>query len=74
MKFLLLMQNYKINSLENLEITELDNDYELVNTITADKANIEDKMWILTKVKIYSKDKKTELFNNYEYLSSFNEK
>ena len=72
--FIINAKNYKINSLENLEITELDNDYELVNTITADKANIEDKMWILTKVKIYSKDKKTELFNNYEYLSSFNEK
>ena len=72
--FIINAKNYKINFLENLEITELDNDYKLVNTIISNKANIENKIWILTDVKIYSKDKKTKNFENYEYSSSFNEK
>ena len=38
---------------ENLEITELDNDYKLVNTIISNKANIENKIWILTDVNLF---------------------
>ena len=72
--FIINAKNYKINFLENLEITELGNDYKLVNTIISNKANIENKIWILTDVKIYSKDKKTKNFKNYKYSSSFNEK
>ena len=72
--FIINAKNYKINFLENLEITELNNDYKLVNTIISNKANIENKIWILTDVKIYSKDKKTKNFKNYKYSSSFNEK
>ena len=72
--FIINAKSYKINFLENLEITELDNDYKLINTIISNKANIENKIWILTDVKIYSKDKKTKSFENYKYSSSFNEK
>ena len=72
--FIINAKSYKINFLENLEITELDNDYKLINTIIANKANIENKIWILTDVKIYSKEKKTKNFKNYKYSSSFNEK
>ena len=72
--FIINAKNYKINSLENLEITELDNDYKLVNTIIAEKANIENKEWLLTNVKIYSKEKKTEILKNFQYFSTFNEK
>ena len=71
--FIINAKSYKINFLENLEITELDNDYKLINTIIANKANIKNKIWILTDVKIYSKDKKTKNFKNYKYYSSFNE-
>ncbi len=71
--FFINAKNYKINNLENLEITELDNDYKLINTILSEKADIKQKMWILTNVKIYSKDKKTEIFDDYKYSSSFNE-
>ncbi len=71
--FIINAKNYKTNSLENLEITELDNDYKLINTILAEKANIEKKEWILTNVKIYSKEKKTKILANYQYFSSFNE-
>ena len=67
-------KNYKINSLEKLEITELNNSYKLLNTIVAEKANIRDKTWILSNVKIYSQDKKTKILKRYNYSSSFNEK
>ena len=72
--FIINAKSYKINSLENLEITELDTDYKLINTILSEKADINKKIWVLTNVKIYSKDKKTEILESYRYSSSFNEK
>ena len=72
--FIINAKNYNINSLENLEITELDNDYKLINTIVSDNADIKKKIWVLTNVKIYSKDRKTEILESYKYSSSFNEK
>jgi len=67
-------KNYKVDTLENLEITELDKEYNLLNTIIAKKANIEQKLWRLENVKVYSSNKETLFFNLYEYSSSFNEK
>jgi len=72
--FIINAKNYKKNSLENIEITQLDNDYNLINTIVSESANIKSKLWILNDVKIYSNDKKTEIYKEYEYSSSFNEK
>ena len=72
--FIINAKNYKINNLEKLEITELNNNYKLLNTIVSEKADIKDKTWILRNVKIYSQDKKTKILKRYEYSSSFNEK
>ncbi len=72
--FIINAKNYKKNSLENIEITQLDNNYKLVNTIVSESANIKNKLWILNDVKIYSNDKKTEIYKEYNYSSSFNEK
>ena len=72
--FIINAKNYKINSLEKLEITELNNSYKLLNTIVAEKADINDKTWILSDVKVYSQDKKTKFFESYVYSSSFDEK
>ena len=72
--FIINAKNYKINSLERLEITELSNNYELLNTIVSEKADITEKTWTLSDVKIYSKDKKTKFLDSYLYSSSFNEK
>ena len=66
--------NYKLNNLENLNITELDSNYEPLRTVVAEKANIEKKIWKLKNVKIYSDDKKTETLPNLKYSSSFNGK
>ena len=55
-------KTYKINTLEDLKITELDNNYKLLNTL---------KKWILSDVKIYSEDKKTENLKKHKYISTF---
>ena len=67
-------RNYKIDILENLEITQLDHNYKLINTIVAKKADIKKKLWKLRDVKIISKDQKLLNYQNYNYLSSFDEK
>ncbi len=72
--FIINAKNYKINSLEDLKITQLNSNYKLINTIVSKKANIKEKTWYLTDVKIYSENKKTENLKNYYYTSSFNEK
>ena len=72
--FIINAKNYKINSLERLEITELSNNYKLLNTIISEKADIREKTWTLSNVKIYSQDRKTKFLDNYLYSSSFNEK
>ncbi len=66
-------KTYRINFLENLQITQLDSNYKIIKTIVSKKADIKNKVWILDNVKIYSKDKKTEIADNYKYFSSFNE-
>ncbi len=69
--FIINAKNYKINNLENLEIIELDSTYNLLNTIISEKANITEKKWILSNVKIYSEIKKTKYIKDYQYFSSF---
>ena len=70
--FIINAKIFKINYLENVKITELNNDYKIINTITSKKADIRKKSWILSDVKIYSNLKKTEVLKNYSYASSFN--
>tara|TARA_B100000886_G_scaffold326330_1_gene272717 strand:+ start:151 stop:801 length:651 start_codon:yes stop_codon:yes gene_type:complete len=65
---------YKLDKLENLKITELDKNYRLINTIVSDQANIRNKEWQLSNVKIYSEERKTEYLSNYIYYSSFDGK
>ncbi len=72
--FIINAKIYKFNNLENVEIIELDKNYKLTNTIVSSKANIIKKEWVLSDVKIYSKEKKTETFRSYNYNSSFNGK
>ena len=70
--FIINAKIFKIDNLEDVKITELNNDYKIINTITSKKADIRKKSWILSDVKIYSNFKKTEVLNNYSYTSSFN--
>ena len=70
--FIINAKIYKVNKLESLEIVELDNNYNLINTIVSEKANIISKNWLLSNVKIYSDREKTKNILNYRYPSSFN--
>ena len=72
--FIINATNYKKNTLENIKITELDKNYQLLNTIIANKADIKSKKWRLFNVKVYSEKKQTKDILNYEYSSSFNGK
>ena len=72
--FIINATTYKLNSLENIKITQLDNNYKLINTIIADNADIKKKEWVLKDVKIFSEEKKTEYNKDYNYVSSFNGK
>ncbi len=72
--FIINAKNFQVNSLENITITQLDKNYKLLNTINSKKANIEKKKWILNDVKVFSDEKKTEYYENFNYNSSFNSK
>ena len=69
--FIINAKKYKKNILENLKITQLDQNYKLINTLVAKKANIKENLWVLTNVKIYSESEKTNYLKEYEYPSSF---
>ncbi len=65
--------NFYKNDLENITITQLDNDYKTINTIISKNANIEKRKWILNDVKIISKEDKNDIdYKQYTYVSSFN--
>ena len=57
-----------------MKISELDKNYNLINTIIAEEANILKKVWLLKEVKIYSNAKKTEFKPEFKYQSAFNGK
>ena len=58
--FIINASNFRNNILENIKITELDQNYNLINTTVAERAKIDKKLWVLNDVKIYSEEKKTE--------------
>ena len=72
--FIINAGKYQKKMLENLKISELDINYNLLNTIIADKADIVTKNWSLENVKIYSNSKKTEFISILKYESAFNGK
>ena len=72
--FIINATNYKKNSLNNINITELDINYKPLRTIISKNADISKKSWFLENVKIYSSDKKTEILKDYIYESSFDGK
>ena len=69
--FIINALNYKKDKLENVKITELNENYKLINTLVSAKANIEKKLWKLSDVKIYSENKKTDYKVTYEYFIVF---
>ncbi len=72
--FIINATKFKFDNLENITISQIDNNYNLINTIIADKADIKSKQWLLSNVKILNEDKKNQYIETYDYLSSFNGK
>ncbi len=70
--FIVNAKNYKIDNLEELTITELDENYKVLSTIVSTNADIKKKEWVLKNVKIYSENKKTKNLIEYKYKSTFN--
>ncbi len=69
--FIINAKTYNKDTLENLKITKLDQNYKLINTLVAKKANIKENLWVLTNVKIYSENEKTNNLKTFKYSSSF---
>ena len=59
--FIINASNFRNNILENIKITELDQNYNLINTTVAERAKIDKKLWVLNDVKIYSEEKKPNI-------------
>ena len=57
--------------LEDITITQLDNEYDLEKTIIASEANIENKIWKLKNVEIYQINKNKEILQNLDFNTNF---
>ena len=71
--FIINANSFNKNDIENVTITQLDNDYKEINTIISKNANIEKRKWMLNDVKIISEEGKNDInYKQYTYVSSFN--
>ena len=60
-------------NLQDITITQLNEDYKPIKTIFSNNADIQNKKWKLNDVKIFSEEgEKDIIYDQYAYLSSFN--
>ena len=65
-------KKFKVNSIENVTITQTNSNFKMANTIIAEKAYISKKLWKLVNVKIINHKGQRKKFSNFDYKSSFN--
>ena len=65
-------KKFKENIIEKITITQTNSKFKMPNTIIAEKADIKEKLWELSDVKIINYEGKNNNFSNLEYKSSFN--
>ena len=63
---------YKNEQLKNITINKLNKEFDIINFISADIANIETYNWELNNVKIFYKDGKKESLDKLIFNSNFN--
>ena len=63
---------FKDNEIQNITVTHLDKNYNTIETIIADKANILSNQWSMENVKIYNPLEIDKEYDEYKYNSSFN--
>tara|TARA_B100000029_G_C17553340_1_gene950865 strand:- start:344 stop:1426 length:1083 start_codon:yes stop_codon:yes gene_type:complete len=73
-KFIINAKQFKNRYLEGITISQLNNDYQLINTIVAKKADIKSNNWKLHNVTVYSEGKNDTDYDQYYYKSLYNEK
>ena len=65
-------KKFKENLIEKITITQTNPKFKMPNTIIAEKANIDRKLWELINVKIINHNGQNKKLSNFEYKSSFN--
>ena len=65
-------KTFKDNEIQNITVTHLDKNYNTIETIIADKANILSNQWSMENVKIYNPLEIDKEYDEYKYNSSFN--
>ncbi len=65
-------EKFKLDELENITITNVDENYKTTQTLIAKKGNIKTNDWILKDVKIYTEDKPYNNIDKLDYNSTFN--
>ncbi len=64
-------KQFKENSIEKVTITQANSNFEMPNTIVAEKADISNKIWKLNNVKIINYNGEKNSLSNFKYKSSF---
>ena len=65
-------KSFKDNKIQNITVTHLDKNYNTIETIISDKANILSNQWTMENVKIYNPLEIEKEYDEYKYYSSFN--
>lgn len=61
-----------LSSLIDVEIVQLDKNFDYINNITSQKINIKDNLWIIENGIIFNKDNSKEKIEKYSFQSNFN--
>jgi len=65
-------KSFKNNKIQSITVTHLDKNYNTIETIISDKANILSNQWNMENVKIYNPLEIEKEYDEYKYYSSFN--
>jgi len=65
-------KSFKDNEIQNITVTHLDKNYNTIETIISDKANILSNQWNMENVKIYNPLEIEKEYDEYKFYSSFN--
>ena len=65
-------KTFKEDVITNITISHLDKNYNIVETIISEKADIQSKVWLLENVKIYNPNETNKAYEKFSYFSSFN--
>ena len=65
-------KNFTLNSLENVDIIQLDKNFNFVKNIKSEKAFIKDNKWVLSNSKIIDNNNAVSEKSKFDFYSNFN--